>query len=193
MGRLSCGLVHQPVIGETRSGDDYCVIHSRDMVLVAMADGLGHGPMAQAAAHRAIEYVARHQEQDPRALLDGCHRALRGTRGAVLAIVRIDLRAGTLVHAGLGNIETRIVAAERIYRPVTVNGIAGYTARSFRAEQFAFLPGDLLIMHTDGISDRFEISPAARGRDLQMLASQIVHEHGRHHDDQLLLILRYEP
>lgn len=187
---MSLGLIHQPIIGETTCGDAYLLLDRGSFVLVAVADGLGHGPGAAEASTRAIAYLESRADQPVQMLLEGCHQALRGTRGAVVAIARIERAQRQLVHAGLGNIETRVVTAHKVYRPVTVNGIVGHQARKFRSETIPFEPGDLLIMHTDGISDRFEISTAARGRDPQLLASQIAHEHGRHHDDQLLLILR---
>lgn len=187
---VSMGLIHQPVVGESTCGDAYLVLDQGSFVLVAVVDGLGHGPEAEGASRKAIAYLEAHATQPPHLLLEGCHKALRGTRGAVLAIARIERENGQLIHTGLGNVETRIVTAQKVYRPVTINGIVGHQARKFRTEAFPFQPGDLLLMHSDGISDRFELSPSARSRDLQLLASQIAHEHGRHHDDQLLLILR---
>lgn len=193
MGALTCGVVHQPVVGETLCGDAYTVIDQTTSVLVAVIDGLGHGPEAEVAAKQAIAYIEAHATQAPQVLLEGCHRALRATRGAVIAIARYDRQNKKLAYSGLGNIEARIVGAERVYRPISVNGIVGHQARKFRVEEFPFEPGDLLLMYSDGISDRFEVSAASRGRDLQMLANQIVREHGRLYDDQLLLILRDEP
>lgn len=187
---VSYGLIHQPVVGEQTCGDTYLLLDRGTFVLVAVVDGLGHGPAAEEAAQKAVAYIEAHATQPPQQLLEGCHRALRGTRGAVLAIARIERENGKLIHSGLGNIETRVVTAEKVYHPVTVHGIVGHQARKFRSEEIPFQPGDLLLMHSDGISDRFELSTKARGRDLQLLASQIAHEHGRHHDDQLLLIVR---
>jgi serine/threonine protein phosphatase PrpC len=192
MGGLNIGLVHHPIVGETHIGDAYFVHEGEDFALVAVADGLGHGKDAEIASQRAVTYIREHLEKTPIALLEGCHQALHGTRGAVLAIARIDTAAQTLLHAGLGNIETRIVSEEKVSRPVTVNGIVGHQARKFRQESFAFRPGDLLVMHSDGISDRFEISTLARTRDPQMLANQIAQTHGKDHDDQLLLIARWD-
>lgn len=190
MGCLKYGVVSAPIMGAAESGDAFCVIEGDERTLVAVADGLGHGEQAAEASRLAMDYIRAHANETPQALVAGCHRVLSRTRGAVLAVVRIDRVRRCLEHAGLGNIETRIVGVEKTYRPVTVNGIAGHSARKFRCEDFPFHPGDLLIMHSDGISDRFDLSPAARGRDLQMLADQIAREHGRHHDDQLLLIAR---
>lgn len=187
---LSYGLIHQAVVGEQTCGDAYLMLDRGTFALVAVADGLGHGPEAEAASSKAIAYLESHAHMAPQQLMEGCHQALRGTRGAVLAIARIERENRQVIHSGLGNIETRIVTAEKVYHPVTVHGIVGHQARKFRSESFPFQPGDLLLMHSDGISDRFELSTKARSRDLQLLASQIAHEHGRHHDDQLLLIVR---
>lgn len=193
MGELKQGLIHEPVAGERESGDDFCVLDGGDYFVVAVADGLGHGPDATVAARKAVRYVCEHPELPPGVLLERCHGLLQGTRGAVMAIVRVERSLGKLLHAGLGNIETRLVGKERVRRPVTVNGIVGHSARKFRVEEFPYAPGDMLIMHTDGISDRFEVGPASRDRDLQMLARQLAVENGKHHDDQLLLIVREEP
>lgn len=193
MGKLACGLVHQAIQGERLCGDQYCVLDRASYVLVAVADGLGHGERAHQAAREAIAYVEAHAERPVQTILEGCHGAISGTRGVVLALARIDREARTLTHAGLGNIETRIITAEKVRHPLTVQGILGHSARKFRHETFPFAPGDMLIMHSDGISDRFDATPAMRHREPQMLALQLAHEFGRPNDDQLLLVLKEEP
>lgn len=193
MAALRYGLVHQPIPGESESGDAYCVIDRGSFYLVAVVDGLGHGEEARRSARRAIAYLEAHPEKPPQFLVEGCHEALKGTRGAVMAVARVERERGVLQHAGLGNIETRVVGPERVRRPVTVNGIVGHALRKLRTEEFPFAPGDLLLMHSDGISDRFELSPLARNRDVQMLADQLVRENGRFNDDQLMLVVRDEP
>jgi serine phosphatase RsbU (regulator of sigma subunit) len=193
MASLTLGVIHQPAIGERAIGDDYCVIEGEGYLLIAAADGLGHGPEAQEASGKAIKTVQAHATLPPKVLLERVHTAVRGTRGVVIAIARIDVAAQTLTYAGLGNIDARIVSEHKTYRPICVNGIAGHQARYFREESFPFTAGDLLIMHSDGISDRFEITAMARQRDPQMLANQIAQTHGKDHDDQLLLIARLAP
>lgn len=193
MAALKLGVVHQPAIGEVHIGDAYAVIEGDGFFVAAVADGLGHGVEAEEAAKKAMTVIKAHPELAPQMLLERTHEALKGTRGAVVAIARVELATHTLTYAGLGNIESRLVAEDKVRRPVSVNGIVGHQARKFRQEAFPFQPGDLLIMHSDGISDRFEVSTHARARDPQMLANQIAQAHGRSHDDQLLLILRQEP
>ena len=193
MGQIDYAVVQQAVLGESTSGDACLVLESPGQVLVAVIDGLGHGRDAHEAALAALACIRANESSPLDTLLMRCHEALRHTRGAVIAVSRIDRQQHQLIHAGIGNIETRIIGAERTYHPVSINGIAGHSVRKIRSEIFPFHPGDLLVMHSDGISERFELSPLARERDIQFLASQLVHAHGRHHDDQLLLILRETP
>lgn len=193
MAGVAVGVVHEPILGETHCGDAYLVLDEGATILVAVADGLGHGKEAEEASQAAMAYIRAHATMALGLLLEGCHRRLSNTRGAVLSIARIDRAAHTLLYAGVGNIEARIVAAEKTYRPIPQHGIVGHTLRKTRCEEFPFAPGDLLVMHSDGISDRFEISALGRERDVQLLANQIGREAGKHHDDQLLLILKDVP
>ncbi|HEX4932688.1 MAG TPA: hypothetical protein VFV33_05870, partial [Gemmatimonadaceae bacterium] len=59
-GRLEIGSAGRPVPGARESGDDYLVAASPDGVLLAVADGLGHGPEAAAVTRTALDQVARH-------------------------------------------------------------------------------------------------------------------------------------
>jgi serine/threonine protein phosphatase PrpC len=187
---LELGVVNLPAVGETSIGDAYRVLEAEGTVLIALADGLGHGAEAAQASQMAMRYVEAHAHLPLQLLLEGSHRALSGTRGVVMAVARVDLGAGTVQHAGIGNVETRLVGAERVKRPITHNGILGYQLRKVHVETFPFASGDLLVMHSDGISERFEVGPTARGIDPQLLASQLAHAHGKHNDDQTLLIAR---
>lgn len=189
---LKVGVVCQPITGEAESGDTYCVLDRGRHVIAAVIDGLGHGQDARLAARRACEAVARHADLAPEDIVRRAHEALHGTRGAVMAVVRIERGRGEIIHAGVGNIDVRVVGKEQVRRPAPVNGIVGHSVRKFRAEAFAFAPGDLLIMTSDGISERFEVRPASRGDDVQGLANRIALAHGKHTDDQMVLVLRDE-
>lgn len=190
---LELGVVNLPAVGETASGDAYRVLELEGCVLLALADGLGHGQEAALAAGVAMRHVEAHAQQPLQLLLEGCHRALSGTRGVVMALARVDLAAGLVQHSGIGNVETRLVGAQKVRRPITHNGILGYQLRKVHVETFPFAPGDLVLMHSDGISDRFEVGPTARGIDPQLLASQLAHAHGKHNDDQTLIVARIHP
>lgn len=187
---LQAGVVVQPIPGESESGDAYCIFERDRHAVVAVIDGLGHGKDAAYAALLACKAIEAHQDQLPLTIIEQTHLALRGSRGAVMAVLRIDRDRNEVIHAGVGNIEVRIVNEDRVRRPAPINGIVGHGVRKLRTETFPFMPGDLLIMTSDGISDHYDIGPGARGDDVQGIANRIVLSHGRHQDDQTVLVVR---
>jgi anti-sigma regulatory factor (Ser/Thr protein kinase)/serine/threonine protein phosphatase PrpC len=190
--RSEVAIFGRPIVGENESGDDAALVRSDQALLVAVADGLGHGREAREASERAMATVRAHGDGDPAALLGACDRALRGTRGAVMAIARFDRSARTLVHAGAGNINTHLYRPRAPRRFGSVSCVLGARGPSPRltSETESLDPRPLLVMFSDGISSRADLS-----QDLELLrqpplvvAHQLVVRHGRSTDDALVLV-----
>ncbi len=90
-----------------------------------MADGLGHGPIAAAASTAAMRAFAGADGAAPADALRLIHDALRPTRGAAIALLRLD--ASGAQYAGIGNIAGAILRRDGISRMVSVAGTAGVT------------------------------------------------------------------
>lgn len=76
--------------GEVVSGDAWACRRDGRRLSILIADGLGHGPDAAAAAGAAIQVFHRHVGEGPREMVEHCHTALRVTRGAAVAAIDID-------------------------------------------------------------------------------------------------------
>ena len=88
----------------SESGDQYLVSRTGDGgVLVAVADGLGHGPEAASAARTAIGVLEAGHERDLGARFLRCHERLRDTRGVVLSLGLFA--TGSLTWLGVGNVD----------------------------------------------------------------------------------------
>jgi anti-sigma regulatory factor (Ser/Thr protein kinase) len=79
------GAVMLPMAGQGHCGDGW-VTTGRG--LVALIDGLGHGPEASIAARRGE--LSIQTDADPPAAITAMHASLRGTRGAVAQFVGCD-------------------------------------------------------------------------------------------------------
>jgi hypothetical protein len=155
-------------------------------VRIAVVDGLGHGAPAAAAARAALETLAARPALDPAAGLHACHAALRSTRGAAATIVRIDPAAATLTYAGVGNVEGRLWCPSRTDRLLVQRGIVGATfPRTVRPVTLPLDAGWLLVLHSDGISARFDLDqlPETAQRDPDALAERLLREWSRATDD----------
>src|SRR2546422_1725166 len=81
---IEWGVASLALPGEAESGDRHLVKPVGTSVLVAVVDGLGHGAEAASAAQAAVAALERHASESLVGLVERCHRALKGTRGAVM-------------------------------------------------------------------------------------------------------------
>lgn len=181
--------------GETQSGDASLVQATEDGLLVAVVDGLGHGEEAAAAAEAALGVFREHAGQPLAMLFERCHERLQATRGAAVVLAALDTSRATLTWAGVGNVEAVLVAAgpaEGRARQWLTNrgGVVGYRLPAVEPRVVPIQPGDLLILATDGIDERFgsEPMPSDAPGDL---ARAILERHGKATDDALVLVLRW--
>lgn len=180
----------RPIIGETECGDAYAVAGADGVLTAALCDGLGHGPLAAAAAREALAAVFEGPSGEPATLLERAHRRMGGTRGGALAIAQI---AGSSVRfAGLGNVAGWIVSPDSRSGMASIPGIAGHQARRFRQFEYTLPAKGIVIMHSDGLSSRWDIAalPGLAGRDPLITAAALLAEAGRHRDDAGVLVLR---
>src|SRR3989449_6612426 len=83
---IEWGVATLALPGQAESGDLHLVKPVGSGVLVAVVDGLGHGAEAATAAQAAAAPLERHATESPVALVERCHRALKGTRRAVMSV-----------------------------------------------------------------------------------------------------------
>ena len=146
-----------------------------------LIDGLGHGPDAADAAEICGDAIRAHAEASPQELLEACHEALLDTRGVVMTAAWFDLERETVVWAGVGNVDARLVHAGPELREevaLVFGGVLGYRMPRIRPATMPLERGDLLVMITDGIDGA--ISPALTGGGAaQTLADRIFEQHGK--------------
>ena len=191
---VECGSASAALEGDD-CGDVQLVASFPGGVLIGLIDGLGHGIEAAAAAQEAARVLAASAGEQLEALFDRCHRALRGTRGAVMSLVRFDGRASALTWGGVGNVEAFLLRADRARVPGRESiplrgGIVGYQLPAPRLATHPVSPGDLLVMATDGIHSSFGDSLPMPG-SAQQVADALLARHARGSDDAYVVVARY--
>jgi serine phosphatase RsbU (regulator of sigma subunit) len=159
-----------------------------------VADGLGHGYDANVASGKAVKVLHRYPDLSPKELLERCHLALRSTRGAAVAVARVDPARSLVTFAGVGNIGAQIYSSSRAstQRLVSMNGTSG--AHSSRIQEFSYVwPDDaLLVVYTDGLttSASVEAYPRLPTRDPSLIAGVLYRDFGRGHDDATVVVAK---
>lgn len=167
--------------GERVCGDCIGHWHEGGVHLFAVIDGLGHGPGAATSSVAAHDYIAAHRGDPLDQLMVGCGAVLRPLRGAAVTLLRIDCATGALSHIAIGNVEVRYRGTGTV-QALTTPGIVGSRVRKIVVREFQLQVGDLLIVHTDGISSRFDIS-RLHGRSSKAILETMLADHAKSHDD----------
>lgn len=171
----------RPMPGEQACGDLAAVWDDGDAVLVAVIDGLGHGPLAAAASEAAAAYVSAHRSEGLVALISGCDRAIRATRGVVMTLLRLTRSTGAACHAAIGNVEARLVSDVDVPL-LTTPGVVGARLRRLTERNFVLSRGSTLILYTDGVSSRFR-ADELHGRSAEAIVRELLRHHAKDHDD----------
>lgn len=193
---LAWAAVSSPVPGETECGDLHVVRETSRGALVGVIDGLGHGAEAAETSRRAVAILREFAEDSLISLVRRCHRALEGTRGAVVTLARFDARDDTLSWISIGNVLAVLFRADGAPgpNPEAVLARPGILGGRLPALQAAILPvarGDVLIVGTDGLRPEFTHDARWRGSPHEV-ASALHERYGRRQDDALVLVAHYQ-
>ncbi|MEV5690672.1 SpoIIE family protein phosphatase [Micromonospora globbae] len=186
------GALTRPLSGEAVSGDGYAVRVADGRRQVLVCDGLGHGPLASAASDAAIAAFHAAPAAPPAVVVEYLHRAMSHTRGAAVGVAELDPPAGVLRYAGLGNITAQVVAGGRRRGLVSLPGIAGHQRPTVREYEYGLEPQDLLVMHSDGVVDRWQLDdyPGLAARSPLVVAATVLRDAGTRRDDACVLVAR---
>jgi anti-sigma regulatory factor (Ser/Thr protein kinase) len=189
---LDIGAVCLAKTGEPASGDSWAYEGTGDRAIILVADGLGHGEFAAAAAREAVRLLRAHAGADPVGIIQTIHGGLRGTRGAAIALACVEFKARRLRYVGVGNISAAVIAGPLSQRMVSHNGTAGAEARKIQEFVYPFPPEALLVMHSDGIATHWSLDayPGLVKRDPALIAGVLYRDFTRGRDDATVLAMR---
>ncbi|GGL62392.1 hypothetical protein GCM10010129_02500 [Streptomyces fumigatiscleroticus] len=193
-GAVDAGGLTRPISGEQVCGDTWAVRglaeEGGEAVLVMMCDGLGHGPLAARAGDRARTAFRESRQTRPAALLQDIHDALRATRGAAVAVALVDAGRQRVELSGAGNITALVTADGSRTGLLSMPGIVGLQLPRPRTFEAAFPPGAALVMHSDGLSDRWKPAdfPGLLTLTPSLIAAQILNQAAVRRDDAGIVV-----
>ncbi len=193
MHRVEYAKVNRPHHYEHVSGDAAVVGEKGHLLFAAIVDVLGHGREAHELAVDIEKFLSAQRIGSVVNLMDRLHEYLIGTRGAVAGLCILDRDSGLLRYAGTGNTVIRRFGSAEV-RLLSRPGIVGGSRRTPREEQMRLTPGDVVLLYTDGIKDRFELSeyPQLLHHTAESIAKTIVQRFGKDYDDASCIALRYD-
>jgi phosphoserine phosphatase RsbX len=193
---VELGVASATLAGQSESGDRYVYQGFTDGALVALVDGIGHGPEAAVAAEAACAILNKHAGEPVIALAERCHSGLRSTRGAVMSLAAFDMKHHLLTWLGIGNVQGALrrfgVPADGTEELLLLHaGVVGSQLPALRASVLPVAPGDMLVLATDGVQSGF--APHVASWEAPRRAAQtILDRYNKRTDDALVLVARYQ-
>jgi len=188
---LRIGASYHALPGETTSGDAWHLGIEDHCIAALVVDGLGHGGEAAAAAGQAVLTFAESSCSDPLQQVQAMHRAMAGTRGGAVAIALYNSASQSMRFAGIGNIGARVVAPGRARGLASMPGIVGVQLRRPQCFDLADVAGQLLVLFSDGIQSRWDLSayPGIFSRHPAVIAAVLHRDFCRGRDDSTVMVI----
>lgn len=187
----------RPISGETQCGDTWAVreapgAEGTPHLLVMMCDGLGHGPLAARAADEARTAFRTSRAVEPAGILADIHTGLKGTRGAAVAVARVDPPARRVSLCGAGNIAGFVLGAESRQTLLSTPGIVGHNLARPQTFSADLPPGDALVLHSDGLNSRWQPAqfPGLTAQVPALVAAQLLWQAGTRRDDAGIVVVK---
>ena len=141
----------------------------------------------------AVRMLRMKPELSPAALLERAHLALRSSRGAAVAVTRIDRFDNSVTFAGVGNISAHIYSGAKAFQHmVSVHGTAGFQSPKMREFRYPWPENGILVMYSDGLSSNTGIEGHAglAMRDPALIAGVLYRDFSRRNDDATAMVAK---
>jgi anti-sigma regulatory factor (Ser/Thr protein kinase) len=180
----------RPIPGEEVCGDGFAARELGGVTQLFMSDGLGHGALAAWATQAAVEAFLAAPAGPPAEVLAYVSAHTRHTRGAVAAVA--ELGPGLVRFAGIGNIGASVTDGDTRKVMVSMPGIVGQQHRGIRGYDYPAGPDSLVVLHSDGVSDRWTLAdyPGLPARRPLVIAATLLRDAGRRRDDAAVMVAR---
>jgi phosphoserine phosphatase RsbX len=193
---LEWAVAGRPMPGQKRSGDLATLQATSARCVLAVIDGLGHGPEAAEAAERAARVIEENPAEPLDALVLLVHEELTSSRGAAATVAVIDGASGRMDWVGVGNVDGMVVRADDTARPRTLGvflcrGVLGYRLPELHLSPSVQLePGDCIVIATDGV--RGDLTGTVRyEQPVDRIAHTILIDSAIPDDDALVFVGRF--
>lgn len=188
---LSCAT--RPRAGQSECGDRCGWWTTPVRIVMAVADGLGHGPEAALAADIAMACIGAGLERPFDVIFAACDSRLRDTRGVALVVAIVAIDTGQITVASVGNIRAVLLTSDKDYRFGGSRGIVGGGYARLTPEVRTLASGDVLALFSDGVDEfsalreTLEATPPLANDQ----ASAVLTRWSRLDDDAAVLIYRH--
>jgi serine phosphatase RsbU (regulator of sigma subunit) len=143
----------QALIGERNCGDLGLYREFEDGSIIALLiDVTGHGDEAGRLAKKIESKLEFKEGQSLASYLDVLDTLCRREVGCAAGLLMIN-ESHKLRYAGVGNVLCHVYSRDESKSLVSKDGMLGVRKSNYFIQELQLKPGDLVLMHTDGLCD----------------------------------------
>lgn len=189
---FAVGAVRVAKPGESVCGDAWSVALGDAVARFVVADGLGHGPAAEAAALAAVRAFDRSAHEDLSEVFRAMHGSLLATRGAAVSIAEIATAREEVRFAGLGNVAGFLAWPGDSRHMLSQNGTLGVQLGHVRVESHPWRQRAVLVLHSDGLNTHASLDayPGLLAHHPSLVAAVLYRDFVRGTDDATVLVAK---
>lgn len=179
--------------GQDVSGDGVDFKFERNRFFMLVADGLGHGPLANQAVNEAFRAFRNCDKDMPQDIIRHIHEAIRKTRGIVASVIVYNLETKKWLVSGVGNIATKFSNVIRSKSIICYNGIIGhFLPNTINSQELSGIEYPFVTCCSDGIKSRWDMDKFSNLKryDPSIQAAAIYKSFGRQTDDMTVAIAK---
>lgn len=185
-----------PKEGEQECADLYLVKPTKDGAMLVVVDGLGHGPEAVYASKKVVNCLESNGDKSLIEIVKDCHENLKGTRGAVLSIARLNGVNRELSWLSVGNVEGILMcrneqSSHEFKQLILRSGVVGYKLPKLNISVEKVSPGDILFFTTDGVLSEY-VESLNYNRPMRETVKYTAKNYFKDSDDSLILAVRFK-
>lgn len=190
--QLDLGVRIRCCYGQSLSGDQVCISELKNGFLIAIIDVTGHGPAASALAIKLSQFIKANANEDLPQLMRQLHQEAEGTVGASVGLAYINTHTAQIDYLGVGN-TSLVLLSDKNWRPISKNGVVGLRLSTPLVQTNPFSPDDILIMHTDGLSQSILSKELGtlRYKNSESIANMLVDLSGKKYDDATCMVAKW--
>jgi negative regulator of sigma-B (phosphoserine phosphatase) len=179
---------------ESVNGDAIFISVEKEHMFIGIVDGAGHGQGANIIANKCLNILESSKTLALPILMERLHEKLKGTYGAVAVIGKLNYASQEFSYVGIGNIFLRVFGTHS-KQEITQGGVIGYSIRTPKEKIIKIDTGNILVLHTDGISSNFNATdyPDILWDDTKIIADNLIEKFGKNNDDATCIVIRLIP
>lgn len=185
---LETSVLSRPLPGFQENGDGYYIKIHPNFAVLAVIDGLGHGPAAEEATLRAVSVIASDDRAPLVDIVQHMHTLLRHTRGCVIGLARIAPNRN-MEYVGVGNIRAHIFSSGKARSLLSYSGVVGGNMRTVRSMSYDIPSGGTLFIYSDGVK-HLSLEGRLLSHSVMELANNLFSENAKENDDATLVVAR---